>query len=139
MRTTDAARAAGYRSGLEEKISSQIAARGLTVKYETEVIEYEVPSRKAKYRPDFKLSNGVIIETKGRFVAKDRQKHVLVKEQHPEIDLRFVFQRSKAPIYKGSKTTYADWCDKHGFVYADKLIPLEWFTGTTPSKTRKAH
>ena len=139
MRTTETARAAGYRSGLEEKISSQIAARGLTVKYETEVIEYEVPSRKAKYRPDFKLPNDIIVETKGRFVTKDRQKHVLVKEQHPDLDLRFVFNYSKAKLYKGSKTTYADWCDKHGFIYADKLIPSEWFEGTSSSKTRKAH
>ena len=23
--------------------------------------------------------------------------------------------------------TYADWCNKHGFEYATKLIPASWF------------
>ena len=50
----------------------------------------------------------------------------LVKEQHPDLDIRMVFTRSKSPISKTSKTTYGMWCEKHGFPYADKLPPLEW-------------
>jgi hypothetical protein len=85
-----------------------------------------VPERKAKYTPDFVLPNGIIVETKGRFVVADRQKHLFVKAQHPELDIRFVFSNSKAKISKTSKTTYADWCTQHGFKYADKEIPNEW-------------
>lgn len=116
----------GFRSGLEEKIAKQIEAAGLPVVYEQRVIEYVKPARKHKYHPDFELPNGIIIETKGIFEAADREKHLLVKEQHPDIDIRFVFTRSAAPLYKGSPTTYAAWCEKHDFRYADKLIPIAW-------------
>lgn len=66
------------------------------------------------------------METKGVFSAKDRKKHLLIKEQHPELDIRFVFQRSTNALYKGSPTTYGEWCDEHGFKYADTTIPKEW-------------
>ena len=59
-------------------------------------------------------------------MVKDRQKHLLIKVQHPELDIRFLFQRSKSRISKTSKTTYADWCEKHGFLYCDLHIPKEW-------------
>ena len=74
----------------------------------------------------------LVIETKGRFVTADRQKHLLVKEQHPDFDVRFVFQNSRARISKTSKTTYAAWCEKHGFKYADKCVPAEWLTEASP-------
>jgi hypothetical protein len=66
------------------------------------------------------------VESKGRFLTADRQKHLLVKEQHPHLDIRFVFQRSANPIRKSSATTYAAWCQKHGFVFADKSVPPAW-------------
>ena len=42
------------------------------------------------------LYNGIIIETKGRFTAADRRKHLLVRKQHPHLDIRFVFENSNA-------------------------------------------
>jgi hypothetical protein len=117
----------GFKSGLEENVSTQIASRGLHVEYESEKVSYTIPASEHTYNPDFKLPNGIRIETKGRFVLADRKKHLLVKEQHPELDIRFVFTNSKNKINKKSKTTYADWCDKNGFKYADKTIPEEWF------------
>ena len=70
--------------------------------------------------------NGIIIETKGVFDVDDRKKHLLIQKQYPKLDIRFVFSSSKTRIYKGSKTTYADWCDKYGFKFADKWIPDKW-------------
>ena len=116
---------AGYRSGLEETISLQLASLSVPVLYETEKFKYEVNEVRT-YTPDFKLPNGIIIESKGRFVAADRKKHLLIQKQHIFLDIRFVFSNSKAKLTKGSKTTYGDWCNKHGFLYADKLIPEEW-------------
>lgn len=116
----------GYRSGLEEVVSRQITAAGLPVVYETTKVKYLKPARNATYTPDFVLPNGIIIETKGRLVTADRQKHVLIKQQHPELDIRFVFSNSRSKISKASSTTYAMWCEKNGFRYADKLIPAEW-------------
>jgi len=74
------------------------------------------------------LEEHFIVETKGRFLPDDRKKQLLIKSQHPQLDIRFVFSRSGEKIRKGSKTTYAMWCEKHGYLYADKLIPEEWFT-----------
>lgn len=122
----DVGLAEGFRSGLEEKVADQLRGLGVEVRFEELKVKYVKPSRTSTYTPDFQLPNGVIIETKGRFVTSDRQKHILVKAQNPELDIRFVFSNSKAKISKTSKTTYADWCLKHGFQFADKLIPLGW-------------
>ena len=121
--------AAGYRSGLEDVTSKQIKESGLDVLYETERVAFIWPARNAKYTPDFKLPKPggfYFIETKGRFTVADRQKHLLIKDQSPEIDIRFVFSNAKAKLYKGSPTTLAMWCDKHGFKWAHKAIPDEW-------------
>ena len=29
-------------------------------------------------------------------------------------------------LNKNSTTTYAIWCEKHGFKWASKLVPMEW-------------
>lgn len=116
----------GFRSGLEVKIADQLKAAGIAYRFEEVAVEYLKPARKAKYTPDFILPNGIVIETKGRFVTEDRQKHLLIKEQRPDLDLRFVFSNSRSRISKKSATTYADWCRKNGFKFADKLVPSEW-------------
>jgi len=69
-----------------------------------------------------------LVETKGRWVAEDRKKHLLIKKQHPELDIRIVFMSGKTKIRKGSKTTYGDWCDKHQIPWAEKQIPEAWFS-----------
>ena len=120
----------GYRSGLESKVSAQLTEAGVDFEYEKFKIEYEVHETR-KYTPDFRLPNGIIVETKGRFVAADRKKHLLVQQQRPELDIRFVFSNSNAKLNKGAKSTYADWCQKHGFLYADKFIPEEWLIETS--------
>jgi len=116
----------GFRSGLEDKVSQQLLDEGVPVKYEEMYIEYTRPQSSHKYTPDFELPNGIIIETKGRFMVADRKKHLLIKAQHPELDIRFVFSNSKAKLNKNSKTTYALWCTKNGFKFADRLIPRAW-------------
>lgn len=125
--TRQRAVAKGYRSGLEDVVAGKLDDTGVPYTYETFKIAYEVPARLARYTPDFHLlRNGIIVETKGQFVTADRQKHKLIKEQHPNLDIRFVFSRSATRISKQSKTTYANWCDTHGFLYADRSIPQSW-------------
>jgi len=115
-----------YRSGLEKRIGDALKALGIKFKYESLKISYTKPSTPHKYTPDFILPNKIIIEAKGIFSSSDRKKHLLVKEQHPGLDIRFVFSNSRNKLYKGSKSTYADWCNRHGFLFADKEIPKEW-------------
>ena len=116
----------GYRSGFEHKVSEQLTEQKIKFGYEDTVIEYTIPERKSKYTVDFTLPNGILVETKGRWVAADRKKHLLIKKQQPELDIRLVFQSAKSKISKGSKTTYADYCDKHGIQWAEKQIPEAW-------------
>jgi hypothetical protein len=126
-----------YRSGLEKTIAQQLEDAGLSFDYEKMKLEYNIPARVAKYTPDFKVGK-IVIESKGAFgygpnrfaggdPAKERQKLILVKQQHPDIDLRIVFQRASTKIYKNSPTTYAAWATANGFKWSDKgTIPPEW-------------
>jgi hypothetical protein len=119
----------GYRSGLELDVADQIRAHVGEVKYEDKdsVLHYTMPETKHRYTPDFVLPNGIVVETKGRFMPADRRKHLLIKNQMPNVDIRFVFSNSKSRISKGSNTTCAMWCEAHGFRYSDRLVPLSWF------------
>lgn len=116
----------GWRSGLEERVAAQLDQLGVEYTYEKLKLKYIRPASEHIYTPDFVLSNGIIVETKGRFLLADRMKHIMVKKHNPDVDIRFVFSNSNARISKASKTTYAMWCRKHGFLYADKTIPEEW-------------
>lgn len=115
----------GYRSGLEEDTASFLDKQKVGYTYEKTKIKW-VDLRYRTYTPDFVLESGIIIETKGRFLTDDRRKHKEIKKQYPDLDIRFVFTNCKAKLYKGSKTTYEDWCNKNGFKYANKTIPQEW-------------
>ena len=117
----------GYRSGLEDDIAKDLKDRGVNFEYEKLKVQWQLLENKT-YTPDFKLPNGIIIESKGRFVQADRKKHLIIQDQHPFLDIRFVFSNSRSKLYKGAKSTYGDWCNKHGFLYADKRIPDEWLT-----------
>ena len=121
------ARAMGYRSGLEVKIAKQLDDLGVNYGYESLKIEWEDLSYRT-YTPDIILDNGIIIETKGRFMNDDRRKHIAIKEQHPELDIRFVFTNANSKLYKGAKSRYCDWCDKYGFKWSHRVIPQEWLT-----------
>lgn len=117
-------KAGAYRSGLEEDIQKQLAEAGVAGEYEAGRIEYILPPK--HYTPDFLLPNGILIETKGYFEASDRTKHLEIKKQYPTLDLRFVFQNINQKLNSKSKTTYGAWCEKHGFLYAAKRIPVAW-------------
>lgn len=110
------------RSGFEADVMGDLEDRAVAFTYEGEKIPYTSTHH---YYPDLKLSNGVIIEIKGFFPSEDRRKMRLVKEQHPELDIRLLFQRDSR-LYKGAKTTYSQWATKHGFPWAIKEIPDDW-------------
>ncbi|WGL32414.1 endonuclease [Escherichia phage PGX1] len=115
-----------FRSGLEDKVSKQLESKGIQFDYEQWKIPYVVPASNHTYCPDFLLPNGIFIETKGLWESDDRKKHLLIREQMPELDIRLVFSSSRTKLYKGSPTSYAEFCEKHGIKFADKLIPVEW-------------
>ena len=112
-----------YRSRFEEKVASALERAGVHHSYEKLKLTY---TKECKYTPDFVLDNGIILEVKGYWQASDRTKHLRVREAHPDLDIRFVFQRASNTLNKTSKTTYGDWCDKHGFLWCEGDIPKEW-------------
>jgi len=115
----------GYRSGLEHSLSLYLDNLKYKYYYEDIKIEWEDLSYRT-YTPDFILKNGIIIETKGRFIASDRRKHLAIKKQHPNLDIRFVFTNSKNKLRKGAKSSYGEWCIRYGFRYCDRVIPEDW-------------
>jgi hypothetical protein len=133
-----------FRSLLEKDAAEKLTAHGVPYGFESQYITYTVPSREAKYLPDFSFEGcPIILEPKGRFggsyefkgkrmgnskdaAVKERQKFVLLKEQHPEWDIRFIFSKAKTPIYPGSPTSYGKWATDHGFKWAEKVVPDAW-------------
>lgn len=120
------------RSGFEFRVLKHLKETGLPFAYEPEKIKYVVPEKVHNYIPDFvvKTRSGheIRIEAKGLFDAASRKKMVLVKEQHPELDIRLLFQRDNY-LRKGSKTKYSVWAKKHEFIYhvsANGTVPEAW-------------
>ena len=121
----------GWRSGLEESVGASLEARGADFEFETLKLKWTPPTKERTYTPDFIITTRsgkqIVVETKGRWVTADRHKMQVVIEQHPELDIRMVFQNPNAKIRKGSKTTYADWCEqKLGIPWAKGDVPDSW-------------
>jgi len=115
----------GFRSKFEQTLAGQLEAARVDFTYESARVHY-TDTKPHYYKPDFTLPSGVHIEGKGEFTSADRTKHLLIRQQHPDVDIRFVFESSKRKLSKTSTTTYADWCERHRFLYADKIIPKDW-------------
>jgi hypothetical protein len=116
-----------YKSNSEYDAAQQLHKLKIDFEYERDKLEYVWTENKS-YTPDFFLSNGIILEVKGRFMVEDRKKHLFIKKQYPNLDIRFVFDNPYRKLYKGGRMTYADWCDKYGYKFC-KLndgIPKNW-------------
>ena len=113
-----------FRSGLEEKVADLMIDLGVKYEYESTQVPYQIQH---SYTPDFLLPNGIFLEVKGYWDAESRRKMKAVKLQNPELDIRMVFQAPYNKISKKSKTTYAQWCDKHDIPWTSfTTIPVEW-------------
>ena len=113
-----------FKSGLEEQVAKLLEGLGVTYEYESCKVPYTIQHH---YHPDFILPNHVHLETKGYWSAPDRRKIAAVKRDNPELDLRMVFQSPYNKISKGSKTTYAKWCEKHDIPWTHfHDITIDW-------------
>ena len=115
-----------YRSKFEGKVASLLMSREVDFTYEEMVIRFEQPAKQRRYTHDFVLPNGVILEVKGYLTTDDRMKHKWIKEQHPALDIRFVFMNPNNRISPRSKTRYCDWADSLGYPWCGTTIPNEW-------------
>lgn len=117
-----------YRSGFEKKVVAYLRKNNVDFKYESQKIKYTVPKSEHIYTPDFELPNGILVEAKGKLDRLTRKKMLLVVDQNPDKDIRFVFMRDNY-IAKGSKTKYSAWAIKHGIKYhvsSEGHVPMEW-------------
>ena len=113
-----------YRSNLEKNIADLLEGLGVSFLYESEKLSYTIEHN---YTPDFVLPNYTYLEAKGYWAAEDRRKILAVKRDNPDVDLRMIFQSPYNTISKKSKTTYAQWCDKHDIPWTSyKDIPIDW-------------
>jgi hypothetical protein len=115
-----------YRSIFEATVCAKLDEDKVKFEYETLVIPYVVPEIRKTYTPDIILTNGIIIELKGQLTREDRAKHLYIKNQRPDLDIRFVLQNSRNKLYKTSKTTYGDWLTNNNFIWADRFVPVDW-------------
>lgn len=135
--TSNRARALGFASGLEVKVSVQLEEAKIPFEYESEKCKFkyytkvtnggvidkngeEIPLAKSSkviqwhnYTCDFMLTKSdgqpMFIETKGYFKGKDRVKHQALKKLYPDVDLRILFQQDGKV---SQKTTYSQWAEK---------------------------
>ena len=113
-----------YRSNLEKNIADLLEGLGVSFQYESEKLSYTIEHN---YTPDFVLPNYTYLEAKGYWSPADRRKILAVKRDNPGIDLRMVFQSPYNTISKKSKTTYAQWCERHDILWSSyQNIPIEW-------------
>lgn len=112
----------GYRSRMEEQLAPTLISAGAT--YES--LRFTFPAKPRGYTPDFILPNGIAIEVKGWFTGKDRAKMLAVKQHHPNLDLRLILASPRQFTTQKRKMTQAQWCDKHGFKWAEMSVPATW-------------
>ena len=114
---------------MEDDFSDILTDLGIPLVYEKDTLKYVVPASNHKYIIDFTLPNRIFIECKGYLRDYDeRHKYQLIKEQHPEADIRFVFANPSKPITR-TKMTHSDWADKFGFKWCsvfDKETIKNW-------------
>lgn len=110
--------------------------------YEPKTFEYVRPVRGArcdkcdakscsvlrKYTPDLRIA-GFYVEIKGKFTGENRAKMEDFLRGHPEVDLRFLFQRDNWLTGK-HKSRYSDWARRLGVKWAvGTKVPEEWLRG----------
>ncbi len=103
----------------KSKFEKEFAERYPKLKYEVDKLSYTVVHN---YNPDFKVKDGVYIECKGLFKSADSAKHLYIRAQHPDVKVYLVFQNPNNKLSRVSKTTYGEWCEKHGIPYKQESV-----------------
>jgi hypothetical protein len=118
-----------FRSKFEAAVALSLTKRGLSFSYEGRALPYKI---EAIYTPDFILPNGVIVEAKGYFSPEDRRKMVAVRDSHPHLDIRILFQNADVKLSRAPRSlTLWQWAERNRFIWAEGNVPTTWFNDTT--------
>ena len=105
-----------YKSNFEVNFADLLDSMNMSYVYEPDKFEYVVTH---SYTPDFRITSNIYVETKGVLDASDRSKMIQIKKQHPKLVIVLCFMNPNLKLKKTSKTTYRQWCDKHGFIWCE--------------------
>jgi hypothetical protein len=134
------------RSDFEKLVRTQLETVGVDFSYEAIKLNYFISGNyvtdfvvgvKKKSLTKDEIKDKIILEVKGFLDVDTRKKMLAVKEAHPALDIRFVFQQNGF-VYKNKKgkprrtpestdMRYSDWCEKHGFKWCVGEVPDVWF------------
>lgn len=113
----------------EQRVIGKLKDAGVNYEYEPHTLSYSV---ERSYVPDLKIGD-IYVELKGYFRQDAQRKMKAVKSQHPDLDIRFLFQRANSPVQgakvrkDGTKMTCSEWADRYGFTWGEgEIIPKEW-------------
>lgn len=103
------------RSKLETKIVDILSSCNSPWKYEVTKIKYKIPESIHTYTVDFTLDNGLLLEGKGYLSDHaERYKYILIQQQNPDADIRFIFDNPNK-LVGGTKMTHGAWATKYNF------------------------
>jgi len=123
----------GFRNQFEERLGSFLDDRRIAYEYETLILGYTL---EGKYKPDFILPNGIIIEAKGFFRTHAQRALRAVQKAHPELDIRLVFYNQNQKV-QGSNLKCYEWAVKYKFKFSNGSIPEEWITNDSTKNKKK--
>jgi len=111
-----------YGKNYEAQVIKALDEAGHPYTFEGLRLPYTVVST---YYPDIVLPNGIIVEIKTYLGPEDEEKMKAVKRCHPDLDIRFVFEKPNKKMPR-RQMTHGEWALKYGFLYAGGTIPEEW-------------
>lgn len=124
-----------FRSKFEANLAKKFDEMGVLWKYEPCQIPWQPTVR--MYKPDFwvKLPDGTefYVEAKGFFDGMARSKMACIREQYPDLDIRFVFMSDTKKLSKSTAAkTYKEWAERYGYTCWSVDV-----TSTSPASKRK--
>lgn len=132
-----------YRTEFEALTAEYLLSRDISFEYEPARLRYkDKDGRKRITQPDFHLKpksndphGGMFVEAKSLLKHDHLSRYEHLKEQRPDLDIRFVFEEPDRTISHysvddgGGETravSYAEWADMNGFKWAGETIPNAW-------------
>lgn len=141
-RKKQAQKPADFRSGYERKLRSFLLANRIPFEYEGLKFKLTLPVtnhtctgcgsqhvvRRVSYTPDWRLTaKDIVVESKGKFTARDRKIALAMKREYPLERYCLLFQRDNW-ISKTKSQKYSDWCEKHSIEHhVGNEFPKEWW------------
>jgi len=131
---------AGFRSGLEQRVSNELHSANVTHDYEPSdrKLPYYLKSKahcavcgsndtleRHEYIIDFYIhKTNIVLETKGKFDRPMALKMLAVRDYNPEYEIVMLFM-SNGKIGRGR---YSDWCEKNGIKYFFESDTDKWIS-----------